>query len=211
MPVIKYPDGREMDPSLLDKKVDKRKTSAKSEEEKTREHILKANMGMSFEKDISSSCDYYRLNNIAVIYKRPTPIKIVKMSKENKNMISEAYFEAKSTTDYVGIYKGKYIDFECKETIHDAVPYHMIRQQQYEHLKSIINLGGIGFFLVSFKKYQQVYLMKASIILDEVLKKLHPGFKLDFFKENGVLVKRGYNPPYYLIEAIEEAFQKELN
>lgn len=210
MSVIKYPDGREMDPSLINKKIDKRKASNKTEEEKIKEHLLKANMGMNFEKDVSASCDFYRLSNIAIIYKRPTPIRIVKMSKDNKGMISEAYFEAKSTTDYVGIYKGKYIDFECKETIHDTVPYHMIREQQYRHLQSIISLGGIGFFLVSFKMYQQVYLIKASIILEQVSKKLHPGFKLDFFKENGILVKKGYNPPYYIIDAIDIAFKDQL-
>lgn len=206
MKVIKYPDGRVLKEDKTKTTIDHRKKENRTEEDKARDKYIKANMGMSFEKDITKSCDYYRENNIADIYKRPTPIKVVKMSKAHPGMIEEAYFEEKSTTDYVGIYKTKYIDFECKETIHDYVPYHMIREQQFRHLKTIIEMGGIGFFLVSFKTVQEVYLIRAEIILKEVEEKNHPGFKRDFFKEHGILLRRGYNPPYYFLEAVDKAY-----
>lgn len=206
MNVLRYPDGRMIEIKKDKNHPDKRKTENKTEAERVRESYIKSNMGMAFESDISKCCDYYRSQGIADIYKRPTPIRVVKMSKAKPGMIEEAYFEAKSTTDYVGIYKGKYIDFECKETIHDAVPYHMIREQQYDHLEFILSLGGIGFFLVSFKTYQEVYLMKAETILKEVKAKKHPGFKREFFQENGFLVQRSYLPPYKLLEAIDKAF-----
>ena len=211
MSVIKYPDGRMMETKESSSHSDKRKTANKTEEERIRDSYIKSNMGMGFESDISKCCDYYRSKGIADIYKRPTPIKVVRMSKTKPGMIEEAYFEAKSTTDYVGIYKGKYIDFECKETIHDSVPYHMIREQQYDHLSFILSLGGIGFFLVSFKSYQEVYLMKASIILDAIKKKKHPGFKREFFMEHGIRLERSYLPPYKLIEAIDKAFSEQLS
>ena len=204
---IYYPDGTRMSSDIKRTDKDKRKWANKTDEEKARDSYIKSNMGMQFEKDISKSCDYYREIGVADIYKRPTPIKVVKMSKKHPGMIEEAYFEEKSTTDYVGIYKGKYIDFECKETIHSSVPYHMIREQQYRHLEFIDRLGGIGFFLVSFKTYQEVYLMDAKIILNEVKEKKHPGFKREFFIENGVQVKRSYNPPYLLLDAIDETFK----
>ncbi len=206
MNVIRYPDGRLMETKKEKAHPDRRKSENRTENERARDKYIRSNMGMDFENDISKCCDFYREKGIADIYKRPTPIKIVKMSKSKPGMIEEAYFEAKSTTDYVGIYKGKYIDFECKETIHDAVPYHMIREQQYRHLEFILSLGGIGFFLVSFKSHQEVYLMKASLILEEIKKKNHPGFKREFFQEHGILVERSYLPPYHLIEAIEKAF-----
>lgn len=187
--------------------VDHRKTENKTEAQRVRESYIKSNMGMEFEKDISKACDYYREKNIADIWKRPTPIHIVKMSKAKKGMIEEAYFEEKSTTDYVGIYKGRYIDFECKETIHDEIPYKMIRSQQFVHLEKIISMGGIGFFLFSFKRAQEVYLLPAQAILEYVKEKGHPGFKREFCAERGFLVKRGYLPPYFLIEAIDQAFK----
>lgn len=207
MKIINYPDGRKMIvEEKKDNKVDHRKTENKTEEEKIRDSMIKKNMGMGFEKDVTKSCDYYRQLDIADIYKRPTPIKVVKMSKTHPGMIEEAYFEEKSTTDYVGIYKGKYIDFECKETIHDEIPYKMIREQQYRHLSSVIKKGGIGFFLVSFKKYQKVFLMPATTILNALEVKAHRGFNLSFFEENGYLVERSYVPPYKLIDVIDKVF-----
>lgn len=203
MKVVKYPDGREVK-IKKDKSVDHRKKENRTDEDKARDKYIKANMGMNFEKDITRCCDYYRENMIADIYKRPTPIKVVKMSKTHPGMIEEAYFQEKSTTDFVGIYKAKYIDFECKETIHDSIPYSMIREQQFRHLKTIIEMGGIGFFLVSFKTVQEVYLIDAKKILEEVEKKKHPGFKRSYFIENGIKVERSYNPPYKLVEAIDE-------
>lgn len=207
MKEINYPDGRKMEIKKEPSKIDHRLKSNRTEEDKAKDKYLKANMGMQFEKDISTTCDYYRERLIADIYKRPTPIKVVKMSKEKPGQIIEAYFQEKSTTDYVGIYKTKYIDFECKETIHDEVPYHMIREQQFNHLDTIIKLGGIGFFLVSFKKYSEVYLIDARKMLKVINEKKHPGFKRQFFIDNGTQVKRGYNPPYYLVEAIDEEFK----
>ena len=72
-----------------------------------------ANHGMDFEHAVNLSNNYFVENNMALIYKRPTPIHIVKVDY-NKARIKDAYFEKQSTTDYNGIYKGKYIDFECK-------------------------------------------------------------------------------------------------
>ena len=76
------------------------------------------NRGMGLENDINVSNKYYLDNNIAVIYKKPTPITIDKVNFPSRKdaIITEAHFKTPSTTDYNGIYKGKYIDFEAKET-----------------------------------------------------------------------------------------------
>lgn len=207
MKIVNYPDGRKIEtPKKKKDNIDHRKSENKSENQRIKESILKANMGMSFEADVSKTCDFYRSKEIADIYKRPTPIKVVKMSKEKPGMISEAYFQEKSTTDFVGIYKGRYIDFECKETIHDSIPYSMIREQQYRHLELIEKLGGIGFFLISFKTYQEVYLIKSSIIIQAEKEEYHRGFKREFFIENGLLVERSFLPPYKLLDAIDKTF-----
>ena len=72
-----------------------------------------ANRGMGLENDISLSNEFYLNNDIAVIYKKPTPITIAKVDYPSRleAVIKEGYFKTPSTTDYNGIYKGKYIDF----------------------------------------------------------------------------------------------------
>lgn len=208
MSILFYPDGRPVLSKKEKTEKDRRKTENRTAEEKEKDKLVRTNMGMDFESDIEKSCDFYRAKGLADFYKRPTPIKVVHMSRTHPGQIDEAYFQEKSTTDFVGIYKGKYIDFEAKETIHDSVPYHMIREQQFTHLAFILKLGGIGFFLVRFKTAGKAYLLPASILLDSIKDGSHPGFKRSFFAEKGILVNPGYMPPYYLLDAIDEAFFK---
>ena len=86
--------------------------NAKSAKEVTHQKSF-SNRGMSLEKDINQSNTYYLDEDKAVIHKKPTPVTIVKVDypARNKAKITEAYYAESSTTDYNGIYKGKYIDF----------------------------------------------------------------------------------------------------
>ena len=93
--MINYPDGRKR---VVEKKattLDKRKTKNQTANERAYNSLVRSNMGMRFESEISKTCDFYRTKGIADIYKRPTPIKVVKRSKEHPGRISEAYFEEK--------------------------------------------------------------------------------------------------------------------
>ena len=104
-----------------------------------------ANRGMILENDLNETNKYYLQNNIAVIYKKPTPIKVVNVEYP-KNIIREAYFSEPSTLDYIGIYKEKYIEFDAKETISKtSFPISNIHKHQLEHIKRIIKFGGIHF------------------------------------------------------------------
>ena len=78
--------------------------------------LSSANRGMNLENEINISNDYYRDNNICLITKRPTPINIVKVDYSKGAKITHAYFEEQSTTDYNGVYRSRYIDFEAKNT-----------------------------------------------------------------------------------------------
>ncbi len=198
---VKYPNGKTYRESTGDFK--------KATGEKTRRHGVagRANMGMNLEKDVIKSCDFFREKGLASIYKRPTPIHVYKVDPKNPNKITEAHFQEKSTTDFVGVYKAKYIDFECKETASDTLEFQRIRPQQITHLDLVLKLGGIGFFVVSFTQRNEVYLLDARYVVDRVLgAKSHQGYKRDFFRTNGCLISQGFIPRLELLEAIDRMY-----
>ena len=73
--------------------------------------------GMALETDINTTNTYYLDRDIAVIHKKPTPVQIVHVDYPERShaKITEAYFKIPSTTDYNGVYREKYLDFEAKE------------------------------------------------------------------------------------------------
>lgn len=119
-------------------------------------------LGMTLESDINLTNQYYLENDIAVIHKKPTPVQVVKVNypARNKAKITEAYYKTPSTTDYNGLYKGHYIDFDCKETNQKtSLPLSNIHKHQQQHLKDVHEHGGISFLIVHFKRHQKYFLM----------------------------------------------------
>ena len=129
------------------------------------------NRGMTLEGEINQSNEYYIEIGKAFIYKKPTPIKIVNVDfpSKNKAVIKEAYFSTPSTTDYNGLYKGKYIDFEAKETkSKTAFALTNIHPHQIKHLENIDNNGGIAFIIVRFTTLNETYLITAERFLNYI-------------------------------------------
>ena len=128
-----------------------------------------SNRGMTLEDDLNETNEYYLSQNIAVIHKKPTPVQIVHVNypKRSAAVITEAYFKQASTTDYNGVYKGKYIDFEAKETESaTSFPLKNFHDHQIRHMEAVIRQGGICFVIVRFSVFQQVYLLEAKHLLD---------------------------------------------
>lgn len=174
--------------------------------------ISTSNRGMNLEEDINESNLYYRNNDIAIIYKKPTPITINKVDYKSRTdaVITEAHFTIPSTTDYNGIYKGKYIDFEAKETRKDYFPLANIHKHQIEHLQKIRECGGIGFIIVRFTLKNETYLLeidKLSNFLDNSNRKSIPK---KYFEQNGYLIKQGYRPCLDYLKIIKERYNEEI-
>lgn len=170
-------------------------------------NINYGNRGMNLEEDINLSNEYYLLKNIASIYKKPTPIGIVKVDYESA-AIKEAYFKTPSTTDYNGIYKGMYIDFEAKETITDIFPLKNIHEHQIKHLNVISNMGGIGFIIVRFVKKNETYILENDKLQYFINNEDRKSIPLSYFKENGYLVELKYNPRLDYIKIIDKIIDK---
>ena len=169
-------------------------------------NINYANRGMSLENDINLSNEYYRVNDVAYIYKKPTPIKLVRVNYQ-KGLINEAYFLSPSTTDYNGIYKGKYIDFEAKETTcKTSFALSNIHEHQIKHLINVNRHGAISFLIVRFTKNNETYLLdtnKLEYFINNYNRKSIP---LSYFKENGSLIKIKYSPRIDYIEIINKKY-----
>src|SRR5699024_9502384 len=138
------------------------------------------------------SNEYYREIDKAYIYKKPTPVKIVKVNypSRDKAVITEAYYTIPSTTDYNGLYKGKYIDFEAKETKNKtAFPLANIHSQQIKHIKTIYNHQGIVFLIVRFIYYNETYLLLGKDFLEFIEKENRKSIPYSFFQEKGYLLK----------------------
>ena len=162
--------------------------------------------GMTLENDLNISNEYYRENDIAIIYKKPTPVRVVKVNYNNRinTKIVEAYYEVPSTTDYNGIYKGKYIDFEAKETTSNtSFPLSNIHKHQLVHLKKVADHGGISFIIVRFTHLNETYLLlekELNLFIESNKRKSIP---LSYFKEKGYLIKDKFNPRIDYLEIID--------
>jgi recombination protein U len=200
--MIKYPNGTKYQPAL-----EKKRVSKKSKEDLS---ISASNRGMDLESDINLSNEWYRDQDIAVITKRPTPINIVKVDYSRGARITDAYFEKQSTTDYNGVYKGRYIDFEAKNTkTKTSFPLSNIEQHQIDHLKRVIRHGGIAFFIIQFQSRQEVYLLDAKFVIEFWEKGERKSIPYEIFLQDGILIKQGYSPRLYYIDAIEQKYFKK--
>lgn len=184
---------------------------SKSEEKSAQEiSYSSANRGMSLEEDINLSNEYYLRNGVLLITKRPTPIHVAKVDYSRKAKIVDAFFEKQSTTDYNGVYRGRYIDFEAKSTKNkSSFPLSNITSHQIEHLKNVLKFGGIAFFIIEFAYHDQVFLLDASYLIDFYEKEERKSIPFTTVCQNGLLIKRGFNPRLDYLPSIEEKYFKK--
>lgn len=168
-----------------------------------------SNRGMSLEADINAANNYYLATGQAVIHKKPTPIQIVNVSYPARSAakITEAYFRQASTTDYNGIYKGYYIDFDAKETTHKrSFPLNNIHDHQVEHLKSIVTQHGLAFMIIRFSVLKETYVVWADLIFQywdnkETGRKSIP---YEVVVKSGELITQGINPTTPYLTAVDK-------
>lgn len=159
---IKYPKGATLFPS----------SSYSYQKKKKKQEIIAkesfSNRGMQLEHAINESNHYYLTHNIAVIYKKPTPLRIVKVDypKRSAAVVKEAYFSQASTTDYNGVYKGYYLDFEAKETKNQtSFPLQNFHTHQINHFKYCLHQKGICFAILYFSRLKRCFVLPAKALI----------------------------------------------
>lgn len=146
----------------------------------TKQKINYSNRGMTLEEDLNETNEFYLSQNIAVIHKKPTPVQIVDVHypKRSAAVIKEAYFKQASTTDYNGVYKGKYLDFEAKETKNTtSFPLQNFHEHQIVHMENVLKQDGIAFIIISFSTLEEIYFMEAIHLVEFWNRMLNGGRK----------------------------------
>ena len=164
--------------------------------------------GSTLEELINRTNEQYREQSLAMIQKIPTPITPIEIDKENRH-ITLAYFEQKSTVDYIGAVQGIPVCFDAKESKTPNFPLANIHEHQIQFMKDFEKQDGIAFLLIYYTSMDKYYYMRLSELLKFVERGENGGlkhFKLeeldpDFFlkTETGAFV------PYL------EGIQKDLN
>lgn len=119
---------------------------------------LRGLRGSVLEDMVNRTISDYRVKKLALIQKIPTPIVPTKMDKEGH--ITLAYFDKKSTVDYLGVVQEIPVCFDAKECSTNTFPLTNIHKHQYEFMEDFEAQGGVSFLLIYFNKKAIVYYMR---------------------------------------------------
>ena len=153
--------------------------------------------GSALEEMVNSSNDTYEKNGLAIIQKVPTPITPINIDAKSHH-ITLAYFEKKSTVDYIGAVQGIPVCFDAKECHEETFPLHNIHEHQMEFMRRYEEQGGVAFFLLHFTTTDLFYYLRLSEA-EKFWKRMEDGgrksFRMDeleekwFFKSgNGLFI-----------------------
>lgn len=111
--------------------------------------------GSTLEEMINVTNELYKEHKLALIQKVPTPIKPISIDKSS-GKITSAYFDMKSTVDYIGVVQGIPICFDAKEISSKTFALQNIHRHQFEFMEEFEMQGGVSFLLVYFHIYGEI-------------------------------------------------------
>jgi len=114
--------------------------------------------GSAFEEMIDMTNQLYIQRGLAIIQKIPTPITPVEVDNKART-ITSAYFEKKSTVDFIGVAQGLAMCFDAKETKQLNLPLRNIHSHQIEFMENFRKQQGVGFLLVHFQAKGEIFLL----------------------------------------------------
>lgn len=112
--------------------------------------------GSTLEDLINFSNERYQQNQLALIQKIPTPIKPITIDQQSRH-ITLAYFDQKSTVDYIGAVQGIPVCFDAKETAVDTFPLQNIHAHQIQFMSDFEKQQGIAFIILYFSTRDEFY------------------------------------------------------
>jgi len=157
--------------------------------------------GSTFEEMIDLTNRLYSRAGLAEIQKIPTPITPVAVDNA-AHTITSAYFEKKSTVDFIGAAQGIPICFDAKETRQPSLPLRNIHAHQVEFMENFRKQKGVSFLLVNFVAKNEMFLLPGEVLAQYKAAEAAGGRKsIPYAKFNPLLRVRNENgfPVHYLV------------
>ena len=152
--------------------------------------------GSSLEEFVNLTIEKYIEHDLALIQKVPTPITPITIDQEKRH-ITLAYFDQKSTVDYIGVVQGIPVCFDAKECTATTFPLQNIHDHQVLFMERFEKQGGIAFMVLYFVKEEKYYYLRFQKLMEFWNRKEAGGrksFRMDelesefFFQRNGNLL-----------------------
>ena len=114
--------------------------------------------GSTLEEFLNRTNEKYQEQGLALIQKIPTPITPVQIDKEHRH-ITLAYFDQRSTVDYIGAVQGIPVCFDAKECHADTFPLQNLHEHQVEFMREFEKQDGIAFLIIYYSVKNELYYM----------------------------------------------------
>lgn len=121
--------------------------------------------GSTLEEFINLTNEKYAEHGLALIQKVPTPITPINIDKENHH-ITLAYFDQKSTVDYIGAVQGIPVCFDAKECHTDTFPLQNIHSHQVQFMEMFEGQQGIAFLLIFYSHRNETYYLRFNKLME---------------------------------------------
>ena len=155
--------------------------------------------GSTFEESINRTTEIYKEHGLCLVQKIPTPITPIEIDKTSRH-ITLAYFEQKSTVDYIGVAQGVPICFDAKESKTDTFPLANIHPHQVRFMRDFESQDGIAFLLIYYTERDTIYYMSFEEMFG-FWERMETGgrksFRFDELDESNIIVpSNGLMVPY---------------
>ena len=121
--------------------------------------------GSTFEEYINRTNEKYLEHSLALIQKIPTPITPISIDKNTRH-ITLAYFEQKSTVDFIGTVQGIPVCFDAKECHTDTFPLQNIHEHQVAFMENFEKQKGVAFLLIFYSAKDVFYYLRLKKLLE---------------------------------------------
>ncbi len=159
--------------------------------------------GSTLEEMINLTIEKYRDAGIALIQKIPTPIKPIEMNPHTRQ-ITLAYFDQKSTVDYIGVVQGIPVCFDAKECHTVTFPLANIHEHQIKFMKEFEAQKGVAFIILYYTHLNEMYYVPfcdINFFYNRMLEGGRKSFRYDEINKNYV-IKSSSGAPVHFLEVL---------